>query len=143
MIINQTPSRAEEILHYGVKGMQWGVKKAHPSYSGDSQREDRKKFGKRGVKRINRNIHRGATRDDAIEFEKSRRLKVRVIGGLVVANALYTAANLALPSLQNAANARVASSGARAAANVMANKRGLPGGGFVNLTYNAAKNVWE
>lgn len=67
-----------EIVHYGVKGMHWGVHKKvhddspHPTYTKQKQANDARQFGKGGVKRINRKLNAGKTREQAHKSEHRR-----------------------------------------------------------------------
>ena len=46
------------LMHHGVKGMKWGVRKdPNPNYSSEQQRRDYQVYGKSGVRRINRNMN--------------------------------------------------------------------------------------
>lgn len=88
--LNESPP--SELAHYGVKGMKWGVRKAHPSYSHEQQLADRKKLGRRGAEKINRRMHLGETHDDAFENVKAnrniKRAIVLVYGAFVAKNLL-------------------------------------------------------
>lgn len=68
---------SSELIHYGVKGMKWGVRRAELNKTNDSytkgQRQiDKRDFGKRGVKRINRRMNKGQTRIKARKAERRR-----------------------------------------------------------------------
>lgn len=139
-------SDGSRLLHYGVKGMQWGVRNAHPSYSSSQQQIDRKSYGKSGVKRINQNLKRGESHPEALKSEASFRLKRKALiitGGIAAIHILGAIGPQVLSELAAHQVAKTTARGATAAANVMANTRGLPGGGFINLSFNSAKNVWE
>jgi hypothetical protein len=137
-------SGQNRLLHYGVKGMQWGVKRAHPSYSSTQQHADRKQFGKRGAKRINRRLKRGHDHDRAVQIEKRNRIIKRAALISYGAYAAHKIVTVAAPTILGyIAGHKLAAAGAKAAADVLANSHGLPGGGFINLSFNAAKNVWE
>lgn len=94
-----------ELVHYGVKGMHWGIRKntpTNPNYSQRQQIEDRNKFGKGGVKRINRRMNAGKTHVRATK--KEQRFKSRV--AFTAAGAVYAAAvlrNVAQMSAQSIA----------------------------------------
>lgn len=72
----------DELVHYGVKGMKWGVHKAQSSerdtpnkgYSQRKRSSDRAAFGPRGVKRINRRMNAGKTYKQALRREYGRQL---------------------------------------------------------------------
>lgn len=103
----EKPESPEDLLHFGVKGMHWGVKKAakptHPDYGSSSQAYDKKNFGKGGVARINDRLHAGQTIKEARNAEYKHRKNVRrkvmaatvavkyrrqIIGGAKVAGAV-------------------------------------------------------
>lgn len=67
----------EELYHYGVKGMKWGVRKKrnarNPNYSDKQVRRDRQVYGKRGSRRINRDMNKGDNLSLARGSEKTRR----------------------------------------------------------------------
>jgi len=59
----QTNPPEGDLVHYGVKGMHWGVRKSTPTnsdYNRSQRNYDRKNVGKGGVKRINRRMNKGA-----------------------------------------------------------------------------------
>lgn len=67
-----------ELVHYGVKGMHWGVRKNTPTNSnyGVSQRQyDKKQYGHGSVKRINRRMNKGASLEVARKQERAFRAK--------------------------------------------------------------------
>lgn len=65
---------AEEFLaHYGVKGMRWGKRKQHENYEDNQVKRDVQVYGKRGAKRINKQLHDGASISVARGDEKTRR----------------------------------------------------------------------
>src|SRR4051812_1425622 len=92
-------SEEDFLEHFGVRGMKWGVRRSeggrtdprdnpHPSYTNRMRSNDRGQFGRGGVKRINRSMHEGLTRDDAHTKERSYQFKRAV----VIAGATYAAA---------------------------------------------------
>ena len=132
------------LVHYGTKGMQWGVRKAHPSYQSSQQHVDRGKFGKRGVKRINKRLKRGTTHDRASSIERRNQIIKRA--ALITVGALFTKNLLTrvIPgTLSYIAGHKMAAAGAKAAENLFSNSHGLPAAGAINLVFNSAKNVWE
>lgn len=131
------------LIHYGVKGMQWGVRRPHPSYSGAQQQIDRKSFGKRGTNRINRRLKRGKTHEHAVRIERRNRTVRKIALVAYGAFALHQILSIAGGNLSTHINRRTTANGARAAADVLSNSHGLPAGGMINLSFNAAKNVWE
>ena len=78
----------DELYHYGVKGMKWGVKhdNYNPKYSQDQRRRDRRIYGQRGVKRINKNMNLGDSISGARSIEADRinkaRRRARVAGNV-------------------------------------------------------------
>lgn len=87
MMQNATPPG--ELVHYGVKGMQWGSRKAAntPSsgYSKYQRTQDKKIVGRGGVKKINRRMNKGETHLSA----KKSVIRNRSMKRLAVAGALY------------------------------------------------------
>ena len=134
----------EKLSHYGVKGMQWGVRNAHPHYSEGQQALDIHRFGDRGANRINRRLHKGKTHEQAVKTEKRQR--VAKTAALVIYGA-FVAKNLTNRygprQIGSIATKRATKAGAKAAANLLADSHGLTGYSAIHLTYNAAKNVWE
>lgn len=73
---------SDALVHYGVKGMHWGVRKntpTHADYTTKHQKVDRTKFGKGGVKRINRRMNKGATLHQARQGERRFRATTRTL----------------------------------------------------------------
>lgn len=69
----------EELVHFGVKGMRWGVRKdksrdePNSDYTLSQRTRDKREHGKGAVKRINRNMNSGLTRKEAVTKERVRR----------------------------------------------------------------------
>ena len=99
------------ILHSGVKGMHWGVKKktstpaspTHKAYSAEHQTKDKKFYGDKGVARINERMHAGQTHQQAAERELGR----RIVKGVL----LVVAAKVVLGAGANGAHAATRDSG--------------------------------
>ena len=61
------------LMHYGVKGMKWGVRHdPNTNYGQDQRRRDRRVYGNGGVKRINKHMNRGETISGARSIEADR-----------------------------------------------------------------------
>lgn len=129
-----------EMVHFGVRGMRWGVRKDR---TGDPA-DDKRRFGARGANRIAKRQAKGKTRQQAVTTE--RHIKAAKTTALVVYGA-FVAKNFLVrygPSAINSVAAkRFAKAGAKATAEALADSRGLTSYSAINLTFNAAKNVWE
>uniref|UniRef100_A0AAU7GZR8 Uncharacterized protein n=1 Tax=Streptomyces phage Scarif TaxID=3158858 RepID=A0AAU7GZR8_9CAUD len=88
-----------ELIHYGVKGMKWGVRKnpkddsPNSNYSRGQRSYDRKNHGKGGVKRINRRLNEGQDLKTARknEYKFRRKRATMVSAGIVAARYAPTA----------------------------------------------------
>ena len=98
----------DELQHYGVKGMKWGVRHdtQNSNYSSEQRARDKAVYGRGGVKRINRSMNKGLGISGARSKEASRINRHRAIsrsarqvgsiiggvggalGGLAVSNAI-------------------------------------------------------
>lgn len=85
MVEKETPTLPQkaqimnnELEHYGVKGMRWGHRKNNynKNYTYSQRRQDQSTYGRRGEKRINKEMNRGAKIKAARSYEKTRRDKV-------------------------------------------------------------------
>lgn len=108
----KSPSKEMAVLHYGVKGMHWGVRKAetssggsapakkikakdlpqHKNYKARNLVADKQTFGQRGVNRINKRMHKGQSYKKALTMEYLRNTAKATIGAgaSVVATLLVT-----------------------------------------------------
>jgi len=75
----------DDLAHYGVKGMHWGVHKTeldtpNSSYSKGQRNYDKQNYGAGSVKRINRRLNKGArlkeARNSEVAFRNRRALAV-------------------------------------------------------------------
>ena len=66
-----------ELYHYGVKGMKWGVRKKrnehNKNYTDRQRKNDRALYGNRAEKRINRKLNEGYGLRGARHFEVERK----------------------------------------------------------------------
>lgn len=69
-----------ELYHHGVPGMHWGVRRAssepiNSSYSSKQQKRDAALYGKKGAKRINKEMNNGNSIQGARHYEVERKIK--------------------------------------------------------------------
>lgn len=82
-------STDQELYHYGVKGMKWGVRRKrneyNKNYTEKQRRQDRAMYGTRAERRINRRMNEGYGVKGArsVEAHRSQRRKTakKVVGG--------------------------------------------------------------
>lgn len=92
MIVGEEKPSLDELSHFGVKGMKWGVRKGvtppNSSYTPRMRQLDEKQHGPRAVERINTNMNQGLTRQQALHKEDVRNAyqRLAVIGAVVAAN---------------------------------------------------------
>lgn len=124
------------LAHYGVRGMKWGVRKnggrtdprdnPHPNYTEGMRRNDRRSFGSGGVKRINRSMHEGRTRDEAHSKERSYQFKKSVvIIGASYAATMFLAGGGGSAMAHNIGTRAAANRGAATARNLFADSHGI------------------
>lgn len=90
----------DELQHYGVKGMKWGVRRnrnaVNKSYSAKQRKQDRAFYGQGGEKRINKKLNEGHGLRGARHYEAERkernekRKRIAKKGAKKVANLLST-----------------------------------------------------
>lgn len=85
-----------ELYHYGVKGMKWGVRKKTkyvPKRWTNADRENEKRFGARGARRIRERMDvKGMDRKKAERREVARTYVTALLGAAAVAGATSAAA---------------------------------------------------
>lgn len=77
----------EDLEHFGIKGMKWGVRKKqafNSGYSSGSRNVDQKKFGNGGVRRISKRMDKGKTLKEARRAERNRQVVTGVATGAAV-----------------------------------------------------------
>lgn len=121
-MIIKAESHLDEIIHFGVKGMRWGVKKQrrtgdNPRYSASKRAEDELAFGENGVKRINDRMNNGKTHKQASDREIARSVvKTLLIAAVAIqaTNAIITTQGPKIAStIHNRAETRRGASVAR------------------------------
>lgn len=117
---------SSDVVHYGVKGMHWGQRKAkndapNPRYSERRRGEDKKVYGKRGVKRINRRMNEGQKLFKAQQREAWRKVGTGTAIAIGLKAATMVIANRDVLA-QSVAKRAETKRGQAAAANIM----GLP-----------------
>lgn len=86
----------ECLMHYGVLGMHWGIrkdKKRNPDYSSKQRIRDRKLYGRGAERRINRRMNKGESVQSARHNEvvkKNRKRKAKNVAAVVGSAAVAT-----------------------------------------------------
>lgn len=64
-----------ELMHYGVKGMRWGVRRnpVNKAYTAKQRKQDRAFYGQGGEKRINKKLNEGHGLRGARHYEAERK----------------------------------------------------------------------
>jgi hypothetical protein len=136
----------QALAHFGIKGMHWGEHHAlaEAVRPGSKKAADIRQFGTRGVSRIEAHRSAGMSRKEAVAKERHRK---RVQSGVVAAAALLAlnaprirvALNTALVT---AVNSKRAADGAKFAASMLADSRGLTNVKTLNVAFDASRNLW-
>jgi hypothetical protein len=158
-IVDDKPS-LDELQHYGVKGMHWGVRKQPQlatGYSKGSYNYDKRELGSRSAKRINESVSKGLSLKDARLSEQKRKAKNRkriTLGamtafafGPAIMGAASVASQIARIGAQAGANAYVhtkrAQAGQKAANDLFSDSRGISSYKLVDLGFDPATNSWS
>ena len=69
-----------ELMHFGVKGMKWGVRKktstVNKNYTSKQRKQDRAFYGQGGEKRINKKLNQGHGLRGARHYEVERKERI-------------------------------------------------------------------
>jgi hypothetical protein len=136
-VIQQKPP-LDELVHQGVKGMRWGVRKKknelpmHRSYKVQNRAADKSTFGPRGVNRINKRMHKGQSYKKALTMEFVHSTAKATVGAGAIAAATILSNNGGLLATSVASKAQTNRGRAQAAATM-----GLPRKPTNGPTYSA------
>lgn len=113
------------LMHFGVKGMKWGVRKKNPNYNSTQRKNDRAIYGRGAEKRINTRMNQGMGISGARAMEKQTQKQRAVKRQRRVRNAkaiVSTAATLAAYDMvyNNGRKTRAVVNGAKYASAVAA-----------------------
>lgn len=143
------------LAHYGVKGMKWGQRRAAvkaeraentkkarmKGYSRDQKDLDTVVLGRSTVRRIEKRIAAG---EDLKKVRSSEELK-HTAKNLAVAVAVLATPklmSLGTKALVNAAASKQAKDGAKAAADLFANSKGITSYETIALAFDGSRGVW-
>jgi len=135
-----------ELAHYGKKGMKWGVRKAENAanrltaeskgYSKEQYAQDQKQFLAGGAKRVANKVAAG---QDISKARAEEYAKSFAVGAAILATPKI--ANITMSALRTAANNREVAAGAKAAAKVLADTRGLTA--YSTMALKFVNGVWQ
>lgn len=140
-------------MHFGVKGMKWGVRRKpqlapHGSISKRQHTYNRTGYGRRGAREINKKLHEGkdlkTAREEYIRerkkrFKRNARLVLAAYVAWRVAPLVLGAANT---KMSNIAANKMAANGAKAAQNLLADSKGIPSYSTINVAFDSATGIW-
>lgn len=112
--------------HYGVRGMKWGKRKAAPSRTLDEVIDRGQK-----IQKVNKLL-----KDD---LYPKRQAVLRFLNDSKGPLFALGAGTVTLAAMSMASR----SAGAKAAADILAESKGLPVAGLIKLTYNATSGTWR
>jgi len=120
--IEDSVRHGEELIHYGVLGMRWGVSRSeaqlkrsrkNKDYSDQQRKRDRQIYGRGGERRVNKKMNKGDRVSVARGSEKTRRDRVmgknkyaRQAGKVTGAVTSIVAGNVALVGLSKLAQSK-------------------------------------
>lgn len=155
MTYSDKPATPGELIHFGVKGMHWGVRKdkrpelaPHSGATSRQHEHNRRVYGNKGARNINEQLHKGVSLNKARKDEHARQWSrnKKVLFAMFAAWAAIRLGPALMGSmnktLSSAAGKRMQANGAKAAANLFADTRGIPSYSTVNVVFDAASNTW-
>lgn len=160
-----------EIIHAGVKGMKWGVRKdrsdsgsssgsdsssttkptrkelraKNPDYSQRDRILDATRFGVVGVRRINREMNQGQSYSEARKIAGKKQIRDMLVAGGSYLALAYAPALLSkgYTALKSGAEAKVAADGAAYAASVFSDNRGLTPYTTLSLAFDSVTKTYR